>query len=89
MGQVVSIWGLNVKLNKKQLVNRVTVMWNQACEIGILEDISFEIGTDGDDFSKGFRTIRFTLRAAFGVGKPGAIFFSADADGDIASINAV
>lgn len=85
-GQVVSIWGLNVKLNKKQTVNRVTVMWDQAVEIGILEDISYEIGTDADDFSKGFRTIRFTMRAAFGVGKPGAIILSANPDSDIASI---
>jgi len=85
-GQVVSIWGLNVKLNKKQTVDRVVVMWDQAVEIGILEDISFEIGTDADDFSKGFRTIIFSMRAAFGVGKPGAIFLSANPDSDIASI---
>jgi len=85
-GQVVSIWGLSVKLNKKQTIGRVTVMWDQACEVGILEDIAFEIGTDSDDFSKGFRTIRFTMRAAFGVGKPGAIFVSVAPDADIAAL---
>jgi len=88
-GQVVSIWGLNVKLNKKQTVSRATVMLAQAVEVGILEDVSFEIGTDGDDFSKGFRTIIFTLRAAFGVGKPGAIILSSDVTADIASISIV
>jgi len=88
-GQVVAIWGLNVKLNKKQTVGKVTVMWDQAAEIGILEDVSFEIGTDADDFSKGFRTIRFTMRAAFGVGKPGAIFVSVAPDTDIAALKPV
>jgi hypothetical protein len=61
-------------------------MWDQAAEIGILEDVSFEIGTDGDDFSKGFRTIIFTMRAAFGVSKPGAIIFSNALTTDLASI---
>jgi HK97 family phage major capsid protein len=88
-GQVVSIWGLNVKLSKKQSVDYVTVMWDQAAEIGILEDVSFEIGTDGDDFSKGFRTIIFTMRAAFGVSKPGAIIFSNALATDLASITVV
>lgn len=88
-GQVVSIWGLSVKLNKKQTIGRVTVMWDQAVEIGVLEDIAFEIGTDADDFSKGFRTIRFVMRAAFGVGKPGAIFVSVAPDADILALKPV
>ena len=89
LGNVVSIWGLTVIKNKNQTVDRVTVMWNEAAEIGMLEDITFEIGTDGTDLTEGMRTIVFWMRAAFGVGKPGAIFLSADPDGDIAKINAV
>jgi len=89
MGQVVSIWGLNVKLTKKQNVNYATVLWDQAAEIGILEDIQFEIGTDADDFSKRFRTILYVMRAAFGVSKPGAIIFSDDVATDLDSITAV
>jgi HK97 family phage major capsid protein len=85
-GNVVSIWGLTVVPNKKQTVNRVTVMWNEAAEIGLLEDINFEIGTDGTDLTEGMRTIVFWMRAAFGVGKPGAIFLSSDPDTDIATI---
>jgi HK97 family phage major capsid protein len=88
-GNVVSIWGLMVRTTKKQTTGRVTVMWDQAVEIGILEDVTMEIGTDGNDFSEGYRTIMFTMRAAFGVGKPGAIFLSSDPDGDIALITAV
>jgi len=87
-GNVSSIWGLRVVTNKKQLTTRVTVMLDAAAEIGLLEDVSMEIGTDADDFSKGFRTIIFTLRAAFGVGKPGAIFLSSDPDTDIGLITA-
>jgi HK97 family phage major capsid protein len=88
-GNVVSIWGLMVRTTKKQTTGRVTVMWDQAVEIGILEDVTMEIGTDGNDFSEGYRTIIFNMRAAFGVGKPGAIFLSVDPDGDIAKITAV
>jgi HK97 family phage major capsid protein len=88
-GQVVSIWGLMVRTNKKQSVDYCTVMWDQAAEIGILEDVTFEIGTDGNDFSQGFRTLIFTLRAAFGVGKPGGIIFSSNVTTDIQSINIV
>jgi hypothetical protein len=86
-GNVVSIWGLAVVLNKNQTVNRVTVMWNEAAEIGMLEDITFEIGTDGTDLTEGMRTIVFWMRAAFGVSKPGAIFLSSDPETDIASIS--
>ncbi len=86
-GNVVAIWGLMVKLNKKQTVGRVTVCWDQAAEIGILEDITMEIGTDGDDFSKGYRTIIYNMRAAFGVGKPGAVFVSTDPTNDIDALN--
>jgi hypothetical protein len=87
-GKVVSIWGLTVVLNKQQTVNRVTVMWNEAAEIGILEDISFEIGTNGNDLTEGMRTIVFWMRAAFGVSKPAAIFLSSDPETDISSISA-
>lgn len=89
MGNVVSIWGLTVIQNKNQTVDRVTVMWNEAAEIGMLEDITFEIGTNGTDLTEGMRTIVFWMRAAFGVGKPGAIFLSADPDADIALITAL
>ena len=85
-GNVVSIWGLTVVKNKK-LVDNVVVMWSEAAEIGILEDVSFEIGTDGTDLTEGMRTIIFWMRAAFGVGKPGAIFVSAAPTTDIQSIN--
>jgi HK97 family phage major capsid protein len=87
MGRVVSIWGLAVILNKQQTVDRVTVMWNEAAEIGLLEDISFEIGTNGNDLTEGMRTIVFWMRAAFGVGKPGAIFLSSAPETDISSIS--
>lgn len=87
-GNVVSIWGLTVIKNKKQELNKVTVMWSEAAEIGILEDVSFEIGTDGSDLTEGMRTIVFWMRAAFGVGKPGAIFYCADAEAGIAAITA-
>jgi hypothetical protein len=86
-GNVVSIWGLTVIKNKKQTTGRVTVMWNEAAEIGMLEDITFEIGTNGNDLTEGMRTIVFWMRAAFGVGKPGAIFLSSDPEGDIAKIS--
>jgi HK97 family phage major capsid protein len=86
MGNVISIWGLAIKLNKLQTVNRVTVLWDQAAEIGILEDVSMEMGTDGNDFSEGYRTLMFVLRAAFGVSKPGAIFVSTDPTADIQAI---
>lgn len=86
MGNVVSIWGLTVIQNKNQTVDRVTVMWNEAAEIGMLEDITFEIGTNGNDLTEGMRTIVFWMRAAFGVGKPGAIFLSSNPDSDIALI---
>jgi HK97 family phage major capsid protein len=85
-GNVVSIWGLTVIKNKAQTVDRVTVLWNEAAEIGLLEDISFEIGTNASDLTEGMRTIVFWMRAAFGVGKPGAIFLSSDPDTDIATI---
>jgi len=88
-GNVVSIWGLTVIQNKNQTVDRVTVMWNEAAEIGMLEDITFEIGTNGNDLTEGMRTIVFWMRAAFGVGKPGAIFLSSNPDSDIALINAI
>jgi HK97 family phage major capsid protein len=87
MGNVVSIWGLAIKLNKKQTINRVTVLWEQAAEIGVLEDVSMEMGTDGNDFSEGYRTLMFVMRAAFGVSKPGAIFVSTNPTNDIASID--
>jgi HK97 family phage major capsid protein len=86
-GNVISIWGLTVVLNKLQTVDRVTVMWNEAAEIGLLEDITFEIGTDGTDLTEGMRTIVFWMRAAFGVSKPGAIFLSSAPETDIASIS--
>ena len=88
MGKVTSIWGLAVVTNKNMTTTKVAVMWSEAAEIGILEDINFEIGTNGTDLTEGMRTIIFWMRAAFGVGKPGAIFLSSDPTGDIAKITA-
>jgi hypothetical protein len=86
-GNVTSIWGLTVISTKKQSVDQVTVMWNEAAEIGIREDVMFEIGLDGNDLTEGMRTIVFWMRAAFGVGKPGAIFLSTDPTNDIDALN--
>jgi hypothetical protein len=82
-GRLVRIHQLAVIRNKKQGVDRVTVMWNEAAEIGMREDINFEIGLNGDDLTEGMRTIVFEMRAAFGVGKPAAIIVSSDPDTDI------
>lgn len=87
MGNLVRLHGLAVIRNKKPTTSRVTVMWNEAAEIGIREDINYEIGLDGNDLTEGMRTIVFEMRAAFGVGKPGGIIVSTDPTGDIAVIN--
>ena len=86
-GNLIRVHGLFVVKNKKQTVDRVTVMWNEAAEIGIREDINFEVGLDGNDLTEGMRTIVFEMRAAFGVGKPNAIIVSSDPATDIAALN--
>lgn len=88
MGNLVRVHGLAVIKNKKPTTSKVTVMWNEAAEIGIRDDISFEIGTDGNDLTEGMRTIVFDMRAAFGVGKASAIIVSTDPTADIATIDA-
>ena len=86
-GNLIRIHGLAVAKNKKIGTNACVVMWNEAAEIGIREDINFEIGTDGNDLSKRMRTIIFYFRAAFGVGKAAGIIYSDDMTADIAIIN--
>ena len=88
-GNLVRVHGLTVIKNKLQTTTRVTVMWNEAAEVGIREDINFEIGLDGNDLTEGMRTIVFEMRAAFGVGKVGGITVSSDPETDIATINKV
>ena len=88
-GRLVRVHGLAVIKNKKQTVDRVTVMWNESAEIGLREDINFEVGLDGTDLTEGMRTIVFEMRAAFGVGKPGGIIVSTDPDTDIGTITKV
>lgn len=87
MGNLVRVHGLAVIKNKKPTTSKVTVMWNEAAEIGIREDINFEIGLDGNDLTEGMRTIVFEMRAAFGVGKPASIIVSTDPTTDIATID--
>ena len=86
-GNLVRIRGLAVIRNKKNGTNAATVLWNEASEIGIREDVNFEIGTDGNDLTEGMRTIVFRMRAAFGVGKPAAIIYEDDVTGAIAILN--
>jgi hypothetical protein len=86
-GRLVRVHQLAVIKNKKHGSDKITVMWNESAEIGIREDINFEIGLNGDDFTEGMRTIVFEMRAAFGVGKPGAIIVSTDPETDIATID--
>lgn len=86
-GRLVRVHGLAVAKNKKQTSDIVTVMWNEAAEVGIREDINFEVGLDGNDLTEGMRTIVFEMRAAFGVGKPSAIIVSTDPDADIGVID--
>ena len=87
MGNLVRVHGLTVIKNKKPTTSKVTVMWNEAAEIGIRDDISFEIGLDGNDLTEGMRTIVFDMRAAFGVGKAASIIVSTDPTADIATID--
>ena len=82
-GILIRLHGLSVVVNKKIGVNGVAVMWNEAAEIGIREDISFEVGLNGNDLEEGMRTIVFHLRVAFGVGKAGSIIYSDDIDADV------
>lgn len=86
-GNLIRIHGLAVIRNKKQSTDTCTVMWNEAAEMGIREDVSFEIGTDGNDLTEGMRTIVFRMRVAFGVGKPAAIIYSDGIIADVAIIN--
>lgn len=86
-GKLVRIHGLSVVVNKIPTTNKVTVMWNEAAEIGLREDINFEIGLNGSDLTEGMRTIVFEMRAAFGVSKPAAIIVSTDPATDINTIS--
>ncbi len=87
MGNLVRVHGLAVIKNKIPTTSKVTVMWNEAAEIGIREDINFEIGLDGSDLTEGMRTIVFEMRAAFGVGKPAGIVVSTNPTADINTID--
>ena len=86
-GNLIRLHGLGVFKNKKNGTNACTVFWNEAAEIGIREDVSFEIGTDADDLTKRMRTIVFWMRAAFGVGKAAGVIYEDDVTGAIAIIN--
>lgn len=88
-GQLIRLLGLAIFRNKKIGLNATVVFWNEAAEIGIRQDVSFEIGTDGNDLTKRMRTIVFNLRAAFGVGKPGAIIYEDDISGALEVMNKV
>ncbi len=86
-GNLTRLHGLAAFKNKKNGTNACTVFWNEAAEIGIREDVSFEIGTDADDLTKRMRTIVFWMRAAFGVGKAAGVIYEDDVTGAIAIIN--
>jgi len=88
-GNLVRLHGLAIFKNKKVGADACVVFWNEAAEIGIREDVSFEIGTDGSDLTERMRTIVFWMREAFGVGKPAAIIYSDAVEADIAVINKV
>ena len=82
-GNLSRISGLFVAKSKQIMVNECIVMWSDAVEIGLREDIIIEIGLDASDLTEGMRTIIFEFRAAFGGSKPAAVIYCDDITTDL------
>jgi HK97 family phage major capsid protein len=88
-GNLIRVSGLFVAKTKQIAVNECIVMWSDAVEIGLREDVTVEIGLDGNDFTEGMRTIMFEFRAAFGGSKPAAVIYCDDITTDLEVLDEV
>lgn len=80
MGQLIAVCGLAIFKNKELATNKAVVMWNEACKVGIRQEIEFEMGIENDDITNRMRTIAIVARMTNGIRKAAAIIYCDDLD---------
>jgi hypothetical protein len=78
MGDVVSICGLAVIRNNAITANTCFVGDSKQYQIGLRKGMALEIGLNGTDFVEFQKTVRLSVRLAFGVRDKAAFQYSAD-----------
>ena len=86
MGDVVSICGLAVVKNNSITANTCFVGSSKQYQIGIRKGLTMEIGLNSDDFIDMRKTVRFSIRLAFGVRDKAAFQYSSNMDNDLDTI---
>lgn len=89
MGELVSVCGLAVIENDAITANTCFVADDRQYQIGLRKGMSLEIGLNADDFVDHRKTIRLSVRLAFGVRDKAAIVYSADMATDLNTIKTV
>lgn len=85
-GTLVKIAGLTVVENDQITAGTCVVGDSAQAMIGVRKALSLEIALDGTDFTEGQKTVRLTIRLAFGVRDKAAFQYSADMASDLATI---
>ena len=85
-GTLVKIAGLTVVENDQITAGTCVVGDSAQAMIGVRKALSLEIALDGTDFTEGQKTVRLTIRLAFGVRDKAAFQYSADMASDLNTI---
>jgi hypothetical protein len=89
LGEPIAICGLLIKRNVNQTVNTLSVLERNQLQIGDRQQMTLEIGYDGNDFTEGYKTVKINTRLAFGVRDPLAVIYCSDLAAAVTAINKV
>jgi hypothetical protein len=83
MGDVVSICGLAVVKNNTITADTCCVGDSRQYQLGIRKGLTMDIGLNADDFIDMRKTVRLSIRVAFGVRDKAAFVYSATMASDV------
>jgi len=89
LGEPLAICGMLIKRNVKQTANTLSVVAREQLQIGDRQQMTLEIGYDGNDFTEGYKTVKVNVRLAFAVRDPLAVIYCSDLATAVTNINIV
>jgi len=89
LGEPVAMCGLLIRRNTNLADNAAIVLAQNMVQIGDRQQMSLEVGYDGNDFTEGWKTVRINVRLAFAVRDPLAVIYCSDIDTAVSDITKI
>lgn len=86
LGEPIAISGLMIRRNTNIAAAAAVVCASNMLQIGDRQNMTLEVGYDGNDFTEGWKTVRINVRLAFAVRDALAVIYCSDIDAAVAAI---